>query len=696
MSNLASLLNSIWGIFQDASLYLLFGYGLATILHLYLDPQKLVNMLGQNKFGAIIKATLYGIPLPLCSCAVIPSAITLKKKGVSDGATIAYLIATPESGIDSIAITYGLMGLSFTLFRIISAFFIAITTGSVIELIEAWPSDETDETNRSDNNNSGACRTYKTDENELKTLKGWIESFVGNFHDLFDETAAWLLVGLLISGLIDFLIPVGFFEQEIFSGIFSYLLMLMIGLPMYICASASTPIAAMLIFKGLSPGAALVFLIAGPATNLGSLVLLVRTFGKRVIYSYLATLSVLTLAAGFIIDSLQSTFPVNLPDTLTLAGVGERSTFETVCAVVFIALVAHSFYRTDSYRKMGEYVGDMLGVEFTRRKLAAGILSLLLLGYLSSGILIVQAEQAAVIERFGRPHDLVYGPGIYLHYPFPVEIANSINPHRIRTINLGFKIKPGFTGKTGTRDDKLIKVGKESNYLTGDENIIDIESIIQYKVGNTKEFLYNSVDPDKLLKELARTVLTKKIAAYPIDEVYTLRREEIELSVAENMQAETDLIKLGVDILSFNFLYVHAPVALHYAFRDVASAMEDKETTIYRALEYAHQTDNLAKAGAYRAISEAEADQEVAIARAGGESIRFRLQQAQYKKNPAALRLRLYLEKVERVLKDKVKFISPQGGDGLDLWLAPPRTTCDSIYCPLNISEESKLKKEEK
>jgi HflK protein len=677
MTVIANLFNSIWSIFQDASLYLLFGYGLATVLHIYLDPQKLVAMLGRNRFGAIIKATLYGIPLPLCSCAVIPSAITLKKKGVSDGATIAYLIATPESGLDSIVVTYGLMGFAFTVFRIISAFFIAITTGSVIELVEAWPSDAPDETGNA--NNSNSCRTYKTDENKIKTLRGWVESFVGNFHDLFDETAAC-----------------GFFEQEIFSGIFSYLLMLLIGLPMYICASASTPIAAMLIFKGLSPGAALVFLIAGPATNLGSLVLLIRTFGKRVIYSYLVTLSVLTLSTGFIIDSLQSVFPVNLPDTLTQTGLGQRSIFETICAVVFIALVAHSFYRTDSYRKTGEYIGDLLGIEFTRKKLIAGLSCLLLLGYLSSGILIVQADQTAVIERFGKPHTAEYGPGIYLHYPYPIEIGKTINPHRTRSLNLGFKIKPDSIGNMGTRDSRLIKVEKESNYLTGDENIIDIESIIQYKVSNTKEFLYNSVDPDKVLKELARTVLTKEIATYPIDEIYTLRRHDIEQSVVESMQTYADLLKLGIDVLSFNFLYVHAPIALHYAFRDVASAMEDKETTIYRALEYAHQTDNLAKAGAYKAVSEAEADQETAIAKAGGESRRFRLQQAQYKKNPGAFRLRLYLEKVERVLSDRVKFISPQGGDGLDLWLAPPRTNRDSMFYPLNISEDSKLKKEKK
>jgi HflK protein len=677
MTILTSLFSSIWGIFQDASLYLLLGYGLATVLHLYLDPQKLVNMLGQNRFGAIIKATLYGIPLPLCSCAVVPSTITLKKKGVSDGATIAYLIATPESGLDSIAVTYGLMGGAFALFRVMSAFFIAITTGSVIELVEAWSTTATEQSDNSNDTQNcyDSCRTYKG-ENEIKTLAGWIKSFIGNFHELFDETAALLMVGLLISGLIDFLIPVGFFQQQIFSGFLSYILMLLIGLPMYICASASTPIAAMLIYKGLSPGAALVFLLAGPATNLGSLVLLIRIFGKRTIYAYLAVLSVLTLLAGFAVDSLQSLFPVNLSDTLTQAGIGERTILEPLCAVLFLVLVASSFSRTDSYRKMGKYFEDFTGIKLTGKRVTTAFCLLFFLGYLSSGVLIVQADQLAIIERFGKPHAQEYPPGIYLHYPYPIEIARIMNPYKTRTINLGFKIsKTNSKDKKGLDVFRVKKVENESNYLTGDENIIDIESSIQYKINNVKEFLYNSIKPADVLRQLIRAAVTQELGTYPIDQIYTTERQNIEQSVAEKLQADINQLNLGITILKFNLLYVHAPVALHYAFRDIASAMEDKETTIYNALEYAIQANNLAQADAYKTITKARAHQLEVVAKAGGEAKSFRLQQAEYSKNPDALRLRLYLEKIEQVLQGNPKFISPENGAGIDLWLAPPRTT---------------------
>ena len=359
MTALLELFNSIWNVFKDASLYLLIGYGLATVLHIYLDPRRLVAMLGDHRFGAIVKATLYGIPLPLCSCAVIPSTITLKKKGVSNGATIAYLIATPESGIDSIAITYGLLGGAFTAFRVISAFCIAITTGSLIELVEGFQSTPPEEPEK-DCGHQGPCDCRKSLPN-TSNPREWIKLFIGNFHDLFDETAAWLLIGLILSGLIDFFIPVGFFQERFFSGFLSYLLMLSIGLPMYICASASTPIAAMLVYKGLSPGAALVFLLAGPATNIGSLVLLIRTFGKKIIYCYLTALSILTLSAGFALDNLQSVFPVDLTNTFAQTDFGEHTVIESICSILFLILMANSFYRSGSFRKAGEYLEKQVG-----------------------------------------------------------------------------------------------------------------------------------------------------------------------------------------------------------------------------------------------------------------------------------------------------------------------------------------------
>ena len=343
---MVSLFSSIWNVFQYASLYLLVGYGLATVLHIYLDPQKLVTILGRNRFGAILRATLYGIPLPLCSCAVIPSAIALKKKGVRNSAIIAYLIATPESGLDSMAITYGLMGWTFTIFRVVSAFLIAITTGSVIELVEVYQAKvaEKSEDSCCCGNSSCNCRASQGEENYIKSLT-WIKTFIANFNDLFDETAGWLLTGLVLSGCIDFLIPVGFFQQEYFAGFYSYLIMLLIGLPMYICASASTPIAAMLVYKGLSPGAALVFLLMGPATNLGSVLLLIRTFGRKTIYYYLIILSILAILAGFIVDNLQSLFPVKLSANLIKLETAEQSVLATVCAVFFVVLVVNSLYR---------------------------------------------------------------------------------------------------------------------------------------------------------------------------------------------------------------------------------------------------------------------------------------------------------------------------------------------------------------
>ncbi|MFQ5646974.1 MAG: permease [bacterium] len=333
------LLLSVWKTFQGASLYLLIGYGLATVLHIYLSPEKLACLLGKRRFGSIIKATLYGIPLPLCSCAVIPSAVALKKKGVKNGTVFAYLIATPESGLDSIAVTYGLLGWFFALFRVMAAFFIAVTTGSLIELLAA-----DDPVMPLPDNCQPENRRNQVKRNRLPA---WAAAFKDNFYDLFDETSGWLFFGLVLSGFIDYLTPAGFFQEPYFSGIYAYLLMLVIGLPMYICASASTPIAATLVYKGLSPGAALVFLIAGPATNLGSVLLLVKTFGKQAVSYYLSILSALALTAGYLIDSLASVFPPAISRIFIQPVSQNGNLWETAFAVLFILLLGYSLYRTN-------------------------------------------------------------------------------------------------------------------------------------------------------------------------------------------------------------------------------------------------------------------------------------------------------------------------------------------------------------
>jgi uncharacterized protein len=237
----------------------------------------------------------------------LPAAVSLRKQGATNGATTAFLISTPESGVDSISITYALLDPVMTMARPFVAFVTAATAGIAENLF-----GRKREKNRITPNLScpvdGCCSGEDCDpevHSRHHTFMEKIKAGIGYaFGELWEDIAKWFLVGLLLAGLITVLIPDDIFSKYLGSGLPAMLLMLMVGIPLYICASASTPIAAALILKGVSPGAALVFLLAGPATNMASLTVLVGTLGKRATAIYLAAIAVCSVLFGLIVDQI--------------------------------------------------------------------------------------------------------------------------------------------------------------------------------------------------------------------------------------------------------------------------------------------------------------------------------------------------------------------------------------------------------
>lgn len=294
-----------WELLLDSAVYILFGILVAGLLKVVLSPAAVARHLGQGRFMSVVKAAFFGVPLPLCSCGVLPAAVSLRKQGANKGATSAFLISTPESGVDSIAITYALLDPIMTLMRPVAAFCSAIMAG-FLENIISRPSAETMAPADLSCPIDSCCDGINCDPLEHRRHHSVWEKVVAGFKyallDVWGDIAVWFFAGLIIAGLITALVPDELLMNWLGGGISSMLIMLVIGIPLYICATASTPVAAALILKGVSPGAALVFLLVGPATNVTSLSVLVGILGKWSTVRYLLVLSLSAITFGLLTD----------------------------------------------------------------------------------------------------------------------------------------------------------------------------------------------------------------------------------------------------------------------------------------------------------------------------------------------------------------------------------------------------------
>lgn len=234
------------------------------------------------------KAALVGVPMPICSCGVIPLAASLRKHGASRGATASFLASTPQTGIDSLMITYALLGWVFAVFRAIVAFASGVICGTAIAAVS--PKEDA---------GTGECEDECCQPNQQPAIKRMLSY---GFISLPRDIAKAMLVGIIISGIISGLIPDDFFADRLGGSPIAMLIMLVIGIPLYVCSSASVPIALAFIKAGLSPGAALVFLITGPATNAATLTTLWQIIGKKQLVVFLVVLALCALAAGYLMN----------------------------------------------------------------------------------------------------------------------------------------------------------------------------------------------------------------------------------------------------------------------------------------------------------------------------------------------------------------------------------------------------------
>lgn len=314
MEIIFSIFKESWHLLLEASVYILFGMLVGGLLKVFLNPSFVADHLGKGRFGSVVKAALFGIPIPLCSCGVLPAAASLKKQGANNGATTAFLISTPESGVDSMAITYALLDPIMTVARPVSAFVTAVAAGISENIFQSQKEDDweriIDRSCPVDNCCDGnECPPEEHAAHHSFTEKLW-SGLKFAVDDLWGDLAGWFFAGLLFAGVIAAIIPQELMSNYLGGGLHSMLIMLLVGIPMYICATASTPVAAALILKGVSPGAALVFLLVGPATNVTSLSVLFGLLGKRATAIYLFMLSLFAVISGLLLDMLYESFGI--------------------------------------------------------------------------------------------------------------------------------------------------------------------------------------------------------------------------------------------------------------------------------------------------------------------------------------------------------------------------------------------------
>lgn len=288
-------MREIFELINSMAPYLLLGFLLAGLMHAFVPQNLYRRYLGGNSFRSVLNAALLGIPLPLCSCGVIPTAMSLRKEGASKGATVSFLISTPQTGVDSIIATYSLIGLPFALLRPLAALVTSLFGGCLVNRFDDKDVCSTSCAAPSESVDGGVRVSFRQ-----RLLSAFRYAFV----EMMQDIGKWLLLGLVVAGLITVFVPDSFFALFADKPLLSMLLVLAFAVPMYLCATGSIPIAVALMLKDLSPGTALVLLMAGPAVNVASMLVISKVMGKKTLLFYLLSIVSGAIAFGLAIDYL--------------------------------------------------------------------------------------------------------------------------------------------------------------------------------------------------------------------------------------------------------------------------------------------------------------------------------------------------------------------------------------------------------
>lgn len=332
-------------LINEMSPYLLLGFFLAGVMHAFVPRVLYSRYLSTPGFRSVLYAALLGIPLPLCSCGVIPTSMSLRREGASKGATVSFLIATPQTGVDSIVATFSLMGWAFAIIRPVVALITALFGGLLVDCFSKG-----DEQRAEVHSSSCSCEQAHAHQQESEQIPGFFvrlkEAIHYAFVEMMQDIGKWLVIGLLVAGVITVLVPDSFFALFAGNSLMSMLFVLLFSIPMYLCATGSIPIAVALMLKGLTPGAALVLLMAGPASNAASMLVIGKVLGRKSLLLYLCSIVGGAVLFGLLVDALlpASWFMFEgrgaVADCCSASG---DSLFSWICTGLLVVLLLRAF-----------------------------------------------------------------------------------------------------------------------------------------------------------------------------------------------------------------------------------------------------------------------------------------------------------------------------------------------------------------
>lgn len=778
----------------QAAPYILFGLLFAGLIHVLLPESLVLRWMGSPGLWGVIRAALIGVPLPVCSCGVVPITVELRRKGASGPASQSFLITTPESSIDSIFLTWGMMGPVMAVARPVAAFFTAVIggilsiasarnlneltagfrpTGPVecthphhdhdhddhhhhghdhdhdghdhdhdghdhhhhhahdhhhhghhhehkvafsggqkarLALLRAFgfgPKPEVTEQTESDLEapdqeiDEAGVEAAIASETKVEPDTGlWRDLFKPclryGFGELLDDLAFWLVVGIGLAGFLTTLLPDNLEELGLGSGLLPMVGLLIVGIPLYMCASASTPIAAALLLKGFSPGAALVFLLAGPATNAATVILLAATFGRRFVQIYIVSVAAGALASGLLLDSILQGFDVT--HSLQLSAEAPPGWISILSALLLVALLIRSLTRgawavgvaelRDAGRRMSAAL-PQIGPTGRRRVWTAALL-IPVLAYLATGFAVVPTGYQGYGFVFGALTHADMPPGLHYLPPAPFGDLHIRHVEYPRKTDVGFRTDLRLIERRreligGAPPDEwhspvaaMNKIPSQAAYLTGDGHLVELSFSVHYALNDPQTFLYGVGHGQDFVNLYAEAEARELIAGLLLEDLLTERRSETQKRLLDALQETLDAQDLGIRVVAVRLVDLHPPGAAVEAFRDVSSAKEDRETAIHQARAELARRIPLARGQAAERVAEAEAGASRQRQEALGSSRSFISRAEPIGENREVLKHLLWIETMERTLTGRQKVILPSGVDGSDslgltLWQdAPP------------------------
>ena len=734
-------LEFLWSSFLLLSPMLLLGLFLSGVIHVFISRQAILRYFRDEGLKSVTTSAAIGVPMPLCSCSVVPVVAEMRRKGASRSSCMSFLITAPETGADSILVTNAFFGPIVAVVRPVISFITAVIAGIFcIGLIRSPGSKETPVAESHEHEHEHGCEGHDHGSHSplfrgqddcyvsLAQLRGyakrWLTGLIAaagswrhaswvkpdfyrarpatteeapavsesrgpageqvpdlqtvvrhvlryGFVEVADDILFALLVGIALGGVLYLAIPADLMASE-YARWLSYPVMVLIGVPLYICASASTPIAAALVAKGVSPGAALVFLMTGPATNTGTIAIIASQFGARFTSVYVAGVILVTAALGILIDLLLLAGGVSIAVNLEASDSPAILALQWAGAIGLAALIVWRFRSGAlrggyedlmlNLRPVGRRFGSLWmrltrgrwlsGVALPNTPVGAGVWGAALVLFLVSGFTSVPPGHVGYGLLFGEVRWRDLEPG--LHY---------LAPHPFVRVD-----------KWPVREVKSVNSYPSLEYVSGDLNLVSLGVNVQYRVTDPYVYHYRTIDPEQIVAAFVGGHVRSYVSARRLEPLLNVHRATLEEHISSLFQSAPrsgiDPVLRSIEFVKASLLDISPVSETVSAFREVSSAQEDRERIIVNAQRFLVALTPQAHGNAFYEVEQAAGQAYRKVATATGEASAISAIARAARTSPDVLRNMLWREKLETALSGKAKIIVPnqRSLDKVALW----------------------------